>query len=445
MKIGDMEQGSEFTKCIKITDFNRKSMSDEVQVADRDATTGCCPCGWIPGIKWYNKYWGSMIVCGFKADGSMSMSMTTSNGAKTCEYNKCYVVKMDISCKDNSKMKLDGCCRDDTDLDAGGNGKHTTQWTADCKMYTKSQTFFKETVGYCLSYAKNYKMLGTSEKTDDQTSDGKLSISTIQAYTGCAPFGSSAGSASPSPSSTGSTGGTSSTTGGTVNCPSIGSASTSTMKLADMNQGAEFTKCISICDFNSKTLSDSVTVTDRVAGGCCPQGFIPGAKYTPQYQGAQVVCGFKTDGSVAVSHGSSGGSKTCTYNKCYVQKQNLPCSDGSRQLINGCCGKTKGDRKFGSNCLHYDQTLNNAFNQKYEYCTSYDKDYGSKGWQGTNDKSDDQDGGKLQVGNLYTYTPCAGGADVASPGSSTKQETSHAAQAFIGAFGLLGALVSLVM
>jgi hypothetical protein len=215
------------------------------------------------------------------------------------------------------------------------------------------------------------------------------------------------------------------------------------MKFGDMEQGAEFTKCISICDFNSKTLSDSVTVTDRMEGGCCPQGFIPGAKYYPQYQGSQVVCGFKTDGSIAVSHGSSGGSKTCTYNKCYVQKQNLACSDGSRQLINGCCGKTKGDRKFETpGCLSYDYILNNAFNQQYEYCLAYDKDYGTKGWSGTQESTDDQDGGKLQVGNLYTYTPCAGGS---VGGGSKNQETSHAAQAFIGVAGPLGAFVSFLM
>jgi hypothetical protein len=178
-------------------------------------------------------------------------------------------------------------------------------------------------------------------------------------------------------------------------------------------------------------------------GGCCPQGFIPGAKSYNQYQGAQVVCGFKADGTVAISQGSSGGSKTCTYNKCYVHKQNLPCSDGSRQLINGCCGKTKSDRKFETpGCLHYDYTLNNAFNQQYEYCLSYDRYYGSKGYSGTNDKTDDQDESQLQVGNLYTYTPCAGG-DVG--GSDTNQQTSHALQPFIGASGLLGALVSILM
>jgi len=186
MKIGDLEQGSEFTKCIKVTDFNSKSLGDEIEVVDRDAATGCCPACWIPGIQWFAKYWGSMIVCGFKDDGSVNMATSSSNGAKTCTYNKCYVVKMDITCADSSKMKLDGCCPKD-------------QWTADCKMYSKSQSFFNEKVGYCLSYAKKYKVEGTNEKADDQAG-GKLALSNVAAYTGCAGFSPGAIATTPSPS-----------------------------------------------------------------------------------------------------------------------------------------------------------------------------------------------------------------------------------------------------
>jgi hypothetical protein len=209
-----------------------------------------------------------------------------------------------------------------------------------------------------------------------------------------------------------------------------------------MEQGAEFTKCISICHFNSKTLEESVTVTDRMEGGCCPQGFIPGAKYYATYQGAQVVCGFKDDGTIALSAGSSNGQKTCSYNKCYVQKQHLPCADDSRQLINGCCGKTKNSRSFKSACLHYDYTLKNAYAQEYEYCLSYDKDYGSKGWVGTQEGSDDQADGKLQVANLYTYTPCEGG--LGAGGSSNTQDTSGTVHASFGALSLLVVMLSSV-
>jgi len=180
LKVGDFAQGAEFTKCIKITDFNSKGLADEVEVTDK--VDGCCPEGYIPGIKHYNNYWGAMVICGFKDDGSVKMSMSTSNGAKTCTYNKCYVVKLDITCKDESKMTLDGCCPKD-------------QYTDNCMHYTKSSSFFKEKVGYCLSYQKKYKLEGTSEKTDDQvTSDGvtSLSITNLKAYTVC-PGGFSSG------------------------------------------------------------------------------------------------------------------------------------------------------------------------------------------------------------------------------------------------------------
>jgi len=170
LKVGDLAQGSEFTKCIKITDFNSKTLNDDVEVTDK--VDGCCPEGYIPGIKWYNNYWGAMVVCGFKEDGSVAMSSSTSNSVKSCTYNKCYVVKMDLTCKDSSKMTLDGCCPKD-------------QWDDDCKMYTKSQSFFSEKVGYCLSYAKNYKLEGTNEKTDDVV-DGVLSLTNVKAYTECA-------------------------------------------------------------------------------------------------------------------------------------------------------------------------------------------------------------------------------------------------------------------
>jgi len=170
LKVGDLAQGSEFTKCIKITDFNSKTLTDDVEVTDK--VDGCCPEGYIPGIKNYNNYWGAMVVCGFKDDGSVAMSSSTSNSVKSCTYNKCYVVKMDLTCKDSSKMTLDGCCPKD-------------QWDDNCKMYTKSQSFFTEKVGYCLSYAKNYELEGTNDKTDDVV-DGVLSLTNLKSYTECA-------------------------------------------------------------------------------------------------------------------------------------------------------------------------------------------------------------------------------------------------------------------
>jgi len=193
LKVGDFAQGAEFSKCIKITDFNSKSLGDEVEVVDK--VDGCCPEGYIPGIKHYKNYWGAMVICGFKDDGSLSMKLSTSNGVKTCEYNKCYVVKMDLTCKDDSKMTLDGCCP-------------KGQYTDTCSHYAKSQSFFKEKVGYCLSYQKKYKLEGTADATDDQvTADGvtSLSLTNLRAYTVCpGGFGDASGgtateAASPAP------------------------------------------------------------------------------------------------------------------------------------------------------------------------------------------------------------------------------------------------------
>merc|ERR1719217_184261 len=83
------------------------------------------------------------------------------------------------------------------------------------------------------------------------------------------------------------------------------------MKFADSEQGAAFDKCIKIEDFTTKTLDDEVEVVARDEGGCCPDGYVPGAKHYNNYVGAQVICGFKADGSVAPSTGSSNGAKTC--------------------------------------------------------------------------------------------------------------------------------------
>jgi len=508
LKVGDFAQGAEFTKCIKITDFNTKSLADEVEVTDRAAEGGCCPEGYIPGIKHYNNYWGSMVICGFKDDGSIALSTSSSNGAKTCTYNKCYVVKMDITCADKSKMTLDGCCPKD-------------QYTTDCKSYVKSASFFKEKVGYCLSYQKKYKLEGTTEKTDDQvTVDGvtSLSLTNLKAYTVC-PGGWGSGSAAyelvgdaACVDAAGSHGAgalkftkTTDASDPHTNCqaacsadatctgydnrasgclyykiaiagsnkaattyqcykkvtaaatpaaaapaPTTGSSpapepapapaassggavTTSKYKYADAEQGAAFDKCIKISDFNTKTLDDEVDIADRESGGCCPDGFVPGAKYYTSYQGAQVVCGFKADGTTAMSTGSSNGKKTCTYNSCYVQKQGLACKEDTKQLLNGCCGATAKARTFKDGCMNYDYTLKTVYQNSYEYCLSYDKDYGTKGWSGTAEATDDQKDGKLVVENLYTYTPCEGGS--AGGGGGDTATTSSAVRVAASVFG----------
>lgn len=223
------------------------------------------------------------------------------------------------------------------------------------------------------------------------------------------------------------------------------SALAETMKFADSEQGAAFDKCVKAEDFSTKTLDDEVEVVAREEGGCCPDGYVPGAKYYASYQGAQIVCGFKEDGTVKTSTGSSNGKKTCTYNSCYVQKQGLACKDDTKQMLNGCCGPTKGSRTFKDSCMSYDYTFNTVYKNKVEYCLSYDKDYGTKGWSGTADKTDDQKDGKLVVENLYTYTPCeggsAGGSAAASGGDTTPATTSSAVRTAACMVGILCAFM----
>jgi len=190
-------------------------------------------------------------------------------------------------------------------------------------------------------------------------------------------------------------------------------ASAEKVALNTYDQGASFTKCINITDFASKTLADEIDLIDRdESGGCCPEGSVPGAKWYASYKGAQVVCGFKADGTIATSSSTSNGVKTCTYNNCYVDKQNLPCADDSKQLLNGCCaGTTAANTGFPTQCKNYYSSLSNAYSESYKYCTTYDKDYGTKGWAGTAEATDDQADGKLVPANIYTYTPCEGGGD----------------------------------
>lgn len=216
-----------------------------------------------------------------------------------------------------------------------------------------------------------------------------------------------------------------------------------TMKFADSEQGAAFDKCIKIEDFTTKTLDDEVEVVAREEGGCCPDGYTAGAKYYNSYQGAQVVCGFKDDGTVKTSTGSSNGAKTCTFNNCYVMKQGLTCKEDTKQLLNGCCGATKGSRTFEDACLSYDKSYNTVYKNTVEYCLSYDKDYGSKGWSGTADKTDDQADGKLVVENLYTYTPCAGGSagGAAASAETSPPSTSGAVRTATCLAGILGTIM----
>jgi len=209
-------------------------------------------------------------------------------------------------------------------------------------------------------------------------------------------------------------------------------ASATTLNTYD--QGASFTKCITITDWESKNLADEITLIDRDANGCCPELSVPGVEWYASYKGAQVVCGFKADGKVALSTSSSNGVKTCVYNNCYVDKQNLPCADGSKQLLNGCCAATTASNGgFPAQCKMYSYNFNNAYSESAEYCLTYDKDYGTKGYAGTTDKTDDQADGKLVTANIYTYTPCEGGGSGGGSGSSDPTTTTAAGDPAAGA------------
>jgi len=111
-----------------------------------------------------------------------------------------------------------------------------------------------------------------------------------------------------------------------------------------------------------------------------------------------------------------GYTSQCTYGSCYVYKQNLPCADGSRQLLNGCCGAgTRGANRLSFdedyNCLGYQNNRNNIHGETAEYCTTYHRDYSRCGNKGTTAVSDDvrsiSGGGfRLVPGNIHEYTRC---------------------------------------
>merc|ERR1711966_306135 len=111
---------------------------------------------------------------------------------------------------------------------------------------------------------------------------------------------------------------------------------------------------------------------------------------------------------------------------------------GTKQRLNGCCG-AKPQTNFDAQCKFYDSSFNNAYSEKAQYCTTYDKDYGTKGYAGTSAKTDDVADGKLQVDKLYVYTPCPGNVagSTGTTGSTTADTTSSAS-----AVGLITPLVA---
>jgi len=207
-------------------------------------------------------------------------------------------------------------------------------------------------------------------------------------------------------------------------------------KIADMDQGAEFTQCFKVEDYNSKTADDDLELADRDANGCCPAGYTPGVDLYPSYWGAQVVCGVDADGTISGStYTGSGDSRTCDYKKCFVKKiaDKIVCQDGAVALLNGCCGATSGSRTFHEDCMSYDYTQwsytavpesGDAY-VTAEYCLTYHKNYGTMGnfgFVGDNSKTAHIVDGKFDVENFYAYVPCAAGGG----GGGSESDTSAA-------------------
>jgi len=173
--------------------------------------------------------------------------------------------------------------------------------------------------------------------------------------------------------------------------------------LGSMDQGAEFTKCIKTTDWEGKTLNDNIELAERDANGCCADGYVPGVKHYENYVGAQVVCGFKDDGAREFTAKTTNGVRQCTYNKCFIWKQNVPCVSGTQRL-NGCCAAKESCKtnacNFKEGCKNYayDDPFHGA-----RYCLTYNSNYKM---EKTSAKTDDVKDGKLQIENVYQYTKC---------------------------------------
>lgn len=233
---------------------------------------------------------------------------------------------------------------------------------------------------------------------------------------------------------------------------------TSAVKIADMDQGAEFTKCLNISDWQTKTLADDITLYDRLANGCCPKGSLPGHSFYTGYQNPQIVCGFKADGShevIVTGSINNYNAAKCEYNKCYVHKQNLACADDSKQLLNGCCAKTstnrgkKANTGFPAACIptvHRSASTGINFD-RMTYCTTYHKDDVTKGRAGTKKKDDDQAGGKLVPANIDTYAACdsSAGGSASGSGTTTSAKTSGVDRAVLSVMGIFAIAIARTM
>jgi len=202
-------------------------------------------------------------------------------------------------------------------------------------------------------------------------------------------------------------------------------------KLASYEHGEEFDKCISIADWNSKTPYEDIDLFDREAAGCCPRNTIPGAPYgnaaLERRFGPRVVCGFKDDDTLEFRTGlgedgygvntwkNPEAINTCSFNKCFVIKQDVGCELGGVNFLNGCCPippmEVCGSQDrcgFPSGCEFTAYGPSGAYREgSIRHCFPRAT---PPAWVGTPDKRDDWSDGKLVLDNFERYASCPGPA-----------------------------------
>lgn len=175
VKLIDLEEGSLFTQCIKIQDFENKSIEEDIELLPRDEM-GCCPSGSVPGVKHTNMYVGPQVVCGLRTDGSISITFNDSKvffrnaWMKTCVYNDCFVMKQNLDCADGNKQLINGCCA--AKASCGGN---KCGFKEDCKNNNQNMSnAYSERVNYCTTYHRRNDSEGTSSSSDDVDTSGPV-------------------------------------------------------------------------------------------------------------------------------------------------------------------------------------------------------------------------------------------------------------------------------
>merc|ERR1712137_572399 len=409
------EDGALFDKCIKITDWVSANLSTSITLTERDSF-GCCASDEVPGQYHSSNYYGAQVICGFEDDGSRSFSTSSRCGTSyTCTYNNCFVHKQNLPCDDGSSQLLNGCCS------SSSCSSNNCNFETDCKNYYNSMNNAQgATTYYCRTYDTDWGSStgnqglsyydGTTSYTDDvNTSGSEVSLNTdlLKMYVAC--------------------------DGQSCSCDT-NTKSVSEITLDDYEDGALFDKCIKITDWETATLSSTINVTERDSYGCCACDEVPGQYHNTNYYGAQIICGFESDGSRYFSMGASSSTCTCTYNTCFVHKQNLTCGNGSQQLLNGCCASSsscsQNDCNFADGCQNYKTTMYNAQGASTSYCRTYDWDWfytsGNQGvayYDGTKTTSDDVNTtgtDSLITDNLQMYISCDG-----SYGTSSSTRTSY--------------------